>query len=534
MSDQPQQQQQQQQHGNATFVSPLPDSSDFEDQSAAVNYYQNFALQHGIVLVIGRSRTCRRGNPRSVDLHCDRGGEYRSRNTGPARRNGTGTRLIKCPFEWKVSVRNGSWQLRTESSNSNHNHQPDNDLSGHPYARRLNQQQLTVVNEMSSTGSSPREINALLHHQEPSTRVITQTINNARRQQRIAELAGRSPIQALVDELSDSDRCILHFKVGPNNEITHLFFAYKTSIDLIRRFGSTLLMDCTYKTNRFKMPLLQVVGVTSFWTTFFACFVFLAKEEAQDYNWALQTIRDKLYDGQRLPVTIATDCEIALLNAIRSVFPSANNVLCIWHIQKNLVTKGKRRFNGNDDDWEIFVGVWNSVVNATDVDGFNSGWEQFKQQYGATENDAVKYIEDTWMPFKELFGKAWTNRFLHMGATVTSRVESAHHVVKSYIKVSTGHLRDVQQRIYLAVSNQAREIQAQAMTEQIRHAHTHRIPLFENVLGRISKYALTKTLEQFNRGLEINLPPCTNSFTTTMGKKKNKKKNGISHDESII
>ncbi|KAI8330324.1 hypothetical protein BC941DRAFT_486267 [Chlamydoabsidia padenii] len=53
-------------------------------------------------------------------------------------------------------------------------------------------------------------------------------------------------------------------------------------------------------------------------------------------------------------------------------------------------------------------------------------------------------------------------------------------MLKSYIKVSTRHLRDVQEMIALAVDNQDSEI-------------------------------------KMNKSTEANLPPCTNSFTTTMG-----------------
>lgn len=99
-------------------------------------------------------------------------------------------------------------------------------------------------------------------------------------------------------------------------------------------------------------------------------------------------------------------------------------------------------------------------------------------------------------------------------------MEGAHHTLKSYIKVSTGNLYDVHQRIGLAVTNQVKDIEAKKMNDRIRHAHNHRIPLLSNVLGRISAYALNKTLEQRNRLLENTLPECTDSFTTTMGKGK--------------
>jgi hypothetical protein len=87
-----------------------------------------------------------------------------------------------------------------------------------------------------------------------------------------------------------SDKYIYDFRVDGDDKVTHLFFAHKESIGLIRRYGSVLLMDCTYKVNKFRMPLLEVFGVTSFWTTFFCCFVFLAEKKQEDCDGALRKI----------------------------------------------------------------------------------------------------------------------------------------------------------------------------------------------------------------------------------------------------
>jgi hypothetical protein len=39
----------------------------------------------------------------------------------------------------------------------------------------------------------------------------------------------------------------------------------------------------------------------------------------------------------QLPKVIATERELALMDAISDEFPSATNVLCTWHIEKNVV-----------------------------------------------------------------------------------------------------------------------------------------------------------------------------------------------------
>jgi hypothetical protein len=60
------------------------------------------------------------------------------------------------------------------------------------------------------------------------------------------------------------------------------------SIQIFQQYPDVLFLDCTYKTNQFKLPLLVIVGTTCLNTTFYVAFCFLAKEEAGDYVWALE------------------------------------------------------------------------------------------------------------------------------------------------------------------------------------------------------------------------------------------------------
>lgn len=42
------------------------------------------------------------------------------------------------------------------------------------------------------------------------------------------------------------------------------------------------------------------------------------------------------------PVVVVTDKEVAMMNAIFAVFPSATYLLCRWHINKNVLAKCKK------------------------------------------------------------------------------------------------------------------------------------------------------------------------------------------------
>ncbi|KAI8543066.1 hypothetical protein RHMOL_Rhmol08G0189400 [Rhododendron molle] len=128
---------------------------------------------------------------------------------------------------------------------------------------------------------------------------------------------------------------------------------------MLRAFPRVLMMDCMYKTNRYKFPLLQIVGVTCTELTFNVAFAFIECEKEENYTWVLEKLKGMM-DADALPVVIVTDRELALMNAIKSVFPHATNLLCRFHISKNVLAKCRKMFD--DKTWEEFSCSWGLVV----------------------------------------------------------------------------------------------------------------------------------------------------------------------------
>ncbi|KAH1232420.1 hypothetical protein GmHk_09G025079 [Glycine max] len=97
----------------------------------------------------------------------------------------------------------------------------------------------------------------------------------------------------------------------------------------------------TYKTNRYRLSLLDFVEVTPTAMTFSAGFAYLEAKRVNDIVWALERFRDLILRNDRLPVVIVTDRDLALMNAVKTVFPECTNLLCRFHIDKNVKTKCK-------------------------------------------------------------------------------------------------------------------------------------------------------------------------------------------------
>ncbi len=133
----------------------------------------------------------------------------------------------------------------------------------------------------------PRSVIAVLHnsHNQQPARVIAKDISNVKQRLRADALAGRTPIQALVQEFQVED-FVYAYKTDSIGHITRLFFAAHTSLSLFSRYPEVILLDCTYNTNRFHMPLLTLIGISGVDKSFYVAFASLKSDKEEDFSWA--------------------------------------------------------------------------------------------------------------------------------------------------------------------------------------------------------------------------------------------------------
>ena len=298
------------------------------------------------------------------------------------RKRASCTRLINCPFEIRGKrLDGGFWVL--ELRNNSHNHDPSSDMSGHLSSRRLTTKEIIDILKMSMARIQPRQILSSLRPKNLNLQAVSRTIYNLKVKIQKDTLDGHSLIQALFKELEQGG-FIFNYLKDNNGHLTYVFFAHPKSVILARTYSIVFVMDCTYKTNKYGMPLLDIIGMSSFNKSFYSCFAFLKHETKEDYVWALKMFSNALgFDSQ--PLVIVSDREMALISAIEVVFLATTHLLCLWHIEKNIVAKCKGYFE-EKEDWDVFLSMWNSVVYAETEEEFEESWLFLQLLYKEKKN----------------------------------------------------------------------------------------------------------------------------------------------------
>ena len=246
-------------------------------------------------------------------LICVRGGRQRL--------NDQASRTIKCDCPFKITCRKQKDQRwKVSLTNAFHNHPPISNISV-PQPRKLTETQKYEVLRLHESLVAPRQIVSLLGM---STVVKTKNIYNIIASGKKRKLEGRSPLHTLLDAFQ-LENC--YFELNEEEgHINRLSFAFPQQIEMFRKNRYVLIADCTYKTNRYKMPLMHFIGLSNVSKSFSVAFCFLKSETKEDYLWALHAFSNCF--GMH-PEVFVTDQEDALLNAACEVFPSTSHFLCI-------------------------------------------------------------------------------------------------------------------------------------------------------------------------------------------------------------
>jgi hypothetical protein len=135
------------------------------------------------------------------------------------------------------------------------------------------------------------------------------------------------------------------------NRLERLFFTHPDAIALYKQHPDVLLLDCTYKTNRFRMPLLNLYSVTGSKKTIQTALCFLSSEKEEDYEWAMTQFKELLEKNSiHWPLSIVTDRELALMNALETIFPEVVYILYTWHVNMNILANCRKHFPKDQKD----------------------------------------------------------------------------------------------------------------------------------------------------------------------------------------
>ncbi|CAG8836490.1 11872_t:CDS:2, partial [Gigaspora margarita] len=305
---------------------------------------------------------------------------------------------------------------------------------------------------------------------------------------------GGVPVPTIVNMLTEQYSRYIHIN---NGKLYCLFFATHSAISAFKHYPEITLMDSTYKTNRFGMPLLLISGVNAMGMTFLIASCLLANETVSNFCWTLSQLKqiagDTIIHNMR---TLVTDGDLALISAIRTELPYIKHQLCIWHIEQNIV---KNLNNKLKDKFIAFSKDFKAVMTETSVEKFNIQWDCLLTEY----TEASTYMKEQWEPLKSMWAYCYTNKYVNYGIRTTQRSEATN----AHLKRLLNHMAPLPELINALEKLTHHQLQRyQYQQYRLRNSIRQQGPeLLKDVSIVVSDFVYALLLEQYNMALTYDI-----------------------------
>jgi len=349
-------------------------------------------------------------------------------------------------------------ELRLNILNGVHNHAMEPVFEGHMLSGRIKEDDKKIIHDLTKSKVHPRNILINLKSKRQHCMKNIKQVYNERQQIWKSNRGDKTALQFLISKLEEHNYVYFSRTQSESTTIEDIFWAHPTSVKLFNIFLTVLVMDSTYKTNMYKMPMFEIVGVTSTDLTYSVGFGFVTYEKEENFVWVLQMMRKLLTSNMNMPRVVVTDRDTSLMNTVANVLPESYAMNCYFHVQKNVKQRcildyryplGKK--NGKEvkhgDVVKKIMSSWKVIVESSTQELYANALVEF-QNVCSDFPIFLTYAMITLNEVKEKIVRAWTNHVLHLGCRTTNRVESAHALVMKYLDNSVGGLGTCWEKIH--------------------------------------------------------------------------------------
>jgi hypothetical protein len=246
------------------------------------------------------------------------------------------------------------------------------------------------------------------------------------------------------------------------------------------------------------MSLFVIFDQTTLNNFFYVTFAFIVSEHLMNYQWVMPQLK-ALYVKLSLSfLTMMTiDCEKTLINAIRMKFSNVEHVFCTWHINNNVLSHCKRKFD-IVEIWETFFNEWKAIMYVSTQQKYLDAWNFISDKYNLSHSECIEYLLNTYIThYRRRFVRFFINQILHFDTIVTSKEEKTHAILKRNLMTSTDDLKTMIENLDLLLINQRHNYVMNFENVKMRFSMKCRLDIFRNISAYVISNALRKILNEY-------------------------------------
>ncbi|KAL3674993.1 hypothetical protein R1sor_024941 [Riccia sorocarpa] len=176
-------------------------------------------------------------------------------------------------------------------------------------------------------------------------------------------------LKTLKDKHEQDPEFFYTFTVDCEGRLEHLLWIHSQARRAALYFGDVIIFDTTYKLNKYDMPFAVFTGVSNHGQTLLLGAALLRNETTPTFQWLFEEWHKTMRVN---PVSILTDQDRSITEAICSKLPTTKHCFCTWHITS--------KFPGwfaalLKEEFESFMRDFRLTWEVETVEEFESVWD---------------------------------------------------------------------------------------------------------------------------------------------------------------
>ncbi|KAF0529911.1 protein FAR-RED ELONGATED HYPOCOTYL 3-like [Gigaspora margarita] len=232
--------------------------------------------------------------------------------------------------------------------------------------RQLKREAKCTVVQMLKAGAKPSMIYEAIRDKDGEPTVTRRDISNLGARLYLSK--ENASMEALILGMEKRGYT---YQINTDGCVKHLFFCHSNAIKSARRFSEVILINATYKMNVYKLPFVNIVGISNLGInqlqTFGIAGAWISDESEKSYIWVAEMLASIIFFDV-IPLVFITDNDAGL--------------------SKNL-----RRHFVNDSFDEI-IKIVDCLIHSNDYEAFNLAVASYKKLALLSSNasEVVKYL----------------------------------------------------------------------------------------------------------------------------------------------
>lgn len=277
------------------------------------------------------------------------------------------------------------------------------------------------------------------------------------------------------------------FTIDANNRLENIAWSYASSIQAYEVFGDAVVFDTTHRLTAFDMPLGIWVGMNNYgMPCFFGC-ALLREENTLSFSWALKAFLG--FMNGKAPLTILTDQNMCLKEAIAIEMPSTTHALCIWMIVAKFPSWFNAVLGERYNEWKA---EFNRLYNLETKEDFELGWRDMINIFGLHTNRHINNL----FALRTLWALPYLRRHFFAGMTTTGQSKSINAFIQRFLSAQTRLAHFVEQ-VAVAVDFKDQAGEQQTMQQNLQNISLKTgAPMESHAATVLTPYAFCKLQEE--------------------------------------